>query len=296
MEFRQLKYFLEIVNCLSFSKASGTLHISQPALSTVIKNLEEELGVRLLDRSTKKITLTDAGEILIVYTENIMHSLQELQTALGRVTESNIGKIKIGLPPVIGASFFPRIISKFNHTQPKITIDITEEGSKLIEQLIWDNELDLGIIVLPFKETQFSGITLIKRKLNLIVNVNHPIVHLKNKVSIQHLRDERFILFRRGFALYDRVRDACIQHGFTPNIVFESSSWDFISEMVGENQGIAFLPDTVCTKINLARCTVISNLEYPIPWDLALIWRKNAYLSYVTKTFIEFVQNEFIKK
>ncbi len=293
MELQQLKYFLEIVNYLSFSKAGRSLHISQSALSTVIKNLEEELDVRLLDRSTKRVALTDAGEILKVYSENIMHTLQELHSALGRVTESKIGKVKLGLPPVIGASFFPKIIAKFQQIQPQISVEITEEGSKLIERLIWDGEIDLGVIVLPVNEGQFAKLNLVNRRLHLVVNSDHPLTKRKEPVTMQHLRDEPFILFRRGFALYERVRDACIQHGFAPNIVFESSSWDFISEMVSENQGIAFLPDAVCQKINLSRCTVISNLATPIPWNLALIWRKNTYLSYAAKTFIEFVQCEF---
>ncbi len=293
MEFQQLKYFLEIANYLNFSKAGRALHISQSALSMVVKNLEEELGVRLLDRSTKRVALTDAGEILKIYSENMMHTLQELQGALGRVSDSKIGKVKLGLPPVIGATFFPGIIAKFHDIQPQITVEVTEEGSKLIERLIGDGDIDLGAVVLPVNESQFESITLVKRQLNLVVNSDHPLAKTREQVNIQSLRGERFIMFRRGFALYERVRDACIQHGFAPNIVFESSSWDFISEMVSEKQGIAFLPDAVCKKINLTRCTVISQLETPIPWDLALIWRKNTYLSFVTKTFIDFIQNEF---
>jgi DNA-binding transcriptional LysR family regulator len=127
----------------------------------------------------------------------------------------------------------------------------------------------------------------------LIVNANHPLAS-KSNIKLQDLRGESFILFREGFALHDRVRDACISEGFEPDIVYESGQWDFIGEMVASNLGIAFLPETVCNKLDPAKVAVIQEIEPNIHWNLAIIWRKNNYISHAARGWIEFVREFFV--
>lgn len=293
MELRQLTYYLEVANHLSFSKAADKLHLSQPTLSKMIKSLEDELGIVLLDRSTRSVRLTEAGEVVLDHALAIKQSMDNLLAAASDLAQMKKGKITLGLPPVIGASFFPEIIARFHRLYPNIKIHLMEEGGKLIEQLLLGGNIDLGIVVLPVDEQLFEAAPIVERKLQLVVGANHPLAR-KNAVRLKDLRDEPFILFREGFALHDRVRDACVREGFEPNVVYESGQWDFIGEMVASGLGIAMLPETVCGKLDRSKVAVIEEIEPKIHWDLAVIWRKNSYLSYAARGWIEFVRKFFV--
>lgn len=289
MDLRQLSYFLEVARHGSFSKASEKLHLSQPTLSKMVKNLEEELGLLLFERSTRRIHLTDAGEVVQAHAQHIMRSFENLDSALTEMKQIKTGHFTLGLPPVIGASFFPKIIARFHQLYPNVRIQLVEEGGKLVEQALLEGEIDLGVVVLPVDEEMFEIVPLVERELMLVVNPEHTLAR-KNQVSLLDLTEESFILFRKGFALHDRVREACIRSGYEPTVAYESAQWDFISEMVTANMGISLLPETICTKLDPVQITSIRMVEPKVYWNLAIIWHKNHYLSYAARAWIRFVQ------
>jgi DNA-binding transcriptional LysR family regulator len=292
MDIRQLNYFLEVALQGSFSKASQNLHLSQPTLSKMVKTLEEELGVLLFDRSTRRIQLTDAGALVLSHTQNIMQSIDNLETAIAELKNIKKGEIKIGLPPLIGASFFPKIIGEFHNLYPNIDIHLVEEGGKMIEKALLEGSIDLGVVVLPVDEELYEVVPIVERELVLIVNSSHRLGK-RTHVSFQDLRDESFILYSKGYALHDRVRDMCIQNGFEPNVTRESGHWLFISEMVSANFGISLLPETICHKLDPDKITTVRMSEPKVKWNLAIIWRKHHYLSFAAKEWIQFVQDIF---
>lgn len=104
MDLRQLSYFLEVANHGSFSKASEAIHLSQPTLSKMVKNLEDELGVVLFNRSTRKVELTDAGKVVLTHAQSVLHAAQHLLLAVADLTEMKSGQFRLGLPPVIGST------------------------------------------------------------------------------------------------------------------------------------------------------------------------------------------------
>lgn len=292
MDIRQLTYFLEVANQSSFSKAAQQLHLSQPSLSKMVKNLENELGVVLFDRSTRHIHLTDAGEVIQTQARIILQSMEHLNTALADVTEMRKGKFRLGLPPVIGVSFFPDILARFHQLYPQIEIQLVEEGGKVIEQRLLEGEIDLGVVVLPVDEEMFEVKPIIERKMMLTMHPEHPLA-AREEVALQELADESFILFRKGFALRDRVREACIREGFEPKVSYESAQWDFISEMVAAGIGISLLPETVCGKLDPRQIAVIRKTRPQIHWNLGLIWRKDGYLSHAARGWVNFVLHYF---
>jgi DNA-binding transcriptional LysR family regulator len=292
MDIRQLSYFLEVAKQASFSKASVKLHLSQPTLSKVVKSLEEEIGMALFDRSTRHIHLTEAGEVVQAQAQMIIHSMENLLTAVADLSQMKTGKFTLGLPPVIGSSFFPEIIAQFHNLHPQIKIELIEEGGKLIERSLLEGSIDLGFVVLPVDEQLFEIVPIIQRELKLVVNIKHPLAG-RSQVTLQELHNESFILFRQGFALHDRVREACIRKGFEPKISYESTQWDLISEMVIANLGISLLPETICTKLDPARICIIHEIEPAVHWDLAIIWAKNKYLSHAARGWVEFVRDMF---
>lgn len=289
MDLRQLSYFLEVARHGSFSKASHHLHLSQPTLSKMVKSLEEELGVLLFERSTRRIELTDAGEVVLTHAQNIVRSFENLDAALTEVKQIKKGRFTLGLPPVIGASFFPKIIARFHQLYPNVQIQLVEEGGIWVEQALLEGEIDLGVVVLPVDEELFETVPLVKRELKLVVHPKHPLAE-KDRVTLLDLQKESFILFRKGFALHERVREACILSGYEPTVAYESAQWDLISELVSAHMGISLLPDTICDKLDPAQVTVIRMAEPKVHWNLAMIWHKHHYLSYAAKAWVRFVQ------
>jgi len=293
MDLRQLSYFLEVARHASFSRASQAIHLSQPTLSKMVKNLEEELDVVLLDRSTRRVVLTEAGKVVQAHAQTVINASQQLLAAVLDLKEMRQGQFALGLPPVIGASFFPKVIAEFHQIHPDILIQIVEEGGKRIEQLLLEGEIDLGVVVLPVDEGLFEVVPIVKRHLNLVVPLTHPLTD-KNDVRLAELKEEPFILFRQEFNLHDRVKEACIGEGFEPRVAYESTQWDFIYELICANEGISLLPETICAKFDPAKVHVIRTISPSIHWDLAIIRKKGGYVSHAAQGWIEFARRALI--
>jgi DNA-binding transcriptional LysR family regulator len=292
MESRQLGYFIEVAKQLSFSKAAEKLNVTQPTLSKMVKNLEEELDVLLFDRTTKHMELTDAGEIVFEEAQEILRLMNNLSDKLADRMKIKKGHIKIGLPPVIGSLFFPNLIRDFRQCYPNIQIGLEEEGAKKVEKMIEEGTVDFGVAVLPVNQELFDSIPFVKSELNLIVDAGHPLAEA-DTIPLKTLKNESFLFMREGFVLHDRIHEHCIQAGFNPNVIYESSQWDFITEMVANGNGVAILPEPLCRKLDPSVIKAISIIEPKIPWDLAVIWKKNKYLSYATQELLQFIKSNF---
>jgi len=292
MDIRHLTYFIEVAHQRSFTKAAQALHITQPSISKMIKLLEEELDVILFYRSAKQIELTDAGKALLYQSQQIVNSFQNLTSDLADVINSKKGALTIGLPPMIGSRFFPKIVSDFITLHPLISLTLLEVGSEKVQVGIDDGSLDIGVVMLPIDENIFEMFPIVDEPMMLLVHPDHPLAKQSN-VKFSQLKDENFILFRKSFTLHDRIITKCIESGFSPNIVFKSSHWDFIAEMVAINFGIAFLPRIICQDLDRKRVKIISVAEPMIHWQLGVIWKKDRYLSFAAKEWLTFTSKRF---
>lgn len=290
MDIRQLTYFIEVAKHQSFTKASQSLHISQPSLSKMVKSLEDELEIELIDRSARQIELTEAGHIVFEQGQMIMESLSNVSTHLYDLINVKKGHIKIGIPPLIGFLFFPKIIKSFNQRYPDVTIQLMEHGANKVEQEVSDALLDFGVVVLPVDEDAFEIIPFVQEELMLFVHSTHPFADRKN-IAMKDLEHESFILFSEDFALHDRIIEECIRAGFRPNVAYESSQWDFISEMIGENLGVAILPRSIEKKVDHQIIKAVPIVNPAIPWQLGLILKNGRYVSHATREFIKNITN-----
>lgn len=287
MDIRHLEYFLEVARYCSFTKAAQTLYISQPAISKVIKSIEDEFGVILFDRSGKRVVLTDAGKILFNQGQSIVKSFRSLSTEIDDLMNLEKGNIRIGLPPMIGSNFFPKVIGQFHEKYPKVTIQLVEVGAKKVETEVGNGSLDMGVVVLPTNEDVFHSIQFVEERLKLIVHPSHPLAERK-VVTLSELAQEAFVYFHEDFTLHDRILEECLHLGFEPNLISKSSQWDFIVEMVAFNLGVALLPETICKELDCVK--VIPLIEPEIPWHLGIIWRKDGYLSFAAREWIRFLE------
>ncbi|MEW9501034.1 LysR substrate-binding domain-containing protein [Jeotgalibacillus marinus] len=289
MDIRQLSYFIEVAKNKSFTKASRVLHVTQPALSKMVKGLEDELDVTLIDRSARQISLTDAGEIVFVQAQKVVNGLDDLSTSLYDVMNFKKGKIKIGIPPVISTLFFPTIIAEFQKAYPAVTVMLAEDGAKKVEQKVLDGEIDLGFVLLPVNGEKFDVIPFVHQEIKLLIHKSHPLAD-RDVVDLIELKDDSFLLLNKEFTLNSRTIEVCIREGFTPKIAYESSQWDFIVGMVEKNLGVTLMPKLICDRVKDGPVKMIS-LTNSFPWVLGIILAKNRYVPYASRAFIQLVKS-----
>lgn len=291
MELRQLNLFMEAAKHKSITKAAESVHISQPALSKSIRALEEELGMTLIIRSNKTTNLTDAGNVVLEYVQKISGLLDEMTKTLNDMTDLKRGEINIGLPPFIGSLFFPKVMAKFHQEFPNIKLNITEYGGARVVKSVDEGEFELGVTVLPIDEQDFQVYPIVEEEMMLVVHKDHHLAARK-QVEIKELADEEFIFYHEEFSLNQILRNQFfIAGGFEPKILFKSTQWDLMSEMVAANLGITVLPQSICNRL-MNRDLKIITLRPATLWKLAVITKKDRYISSAGRTFIDFILNE----
>lgn len=290
VELKDLRYFTEVANYGSFTKAAASTFISQPTLSKSIKKLESELKVELFERSTRTLMLTDAGEIVLKQASKILDATDELSILLDDLINLPTGKIKIGIPPLIGTLFFPAIAKTFKQQYPEVSLELIELGAKRIEQLVEEGQVDVGIIVLPTDHGKFDITPFIKEEFMLYTSTNHKLAQLE-EVHLQQLSEESFIVFNREFALHKLIISECQKTGFHPTIAYESSQWDLITELVGAELGITLLPKSIYRKMD-HNTIKMTKLTSPPMWELGFITKKERYQSFAVRALLKFVSEE----
>ncbi|MCR8630975.1 LysR family transcriptional regulator [Paenibacillus radicis (ex Xue et al. 2023)] len=292
MEIRHLKYITEIMRHNSFTKAAEALHITQPTISKMIKNLENELNIEVFARDGKQIKLTNAGEAIVKHAGPILQLFDGMMTEINDLTYLHKGSIRIGLPPMAGSRFFPEVLKRFQEQYPGISIKMVEDGARKIEESLSDGTLDVGVVLGPVDEEMFDTFRLVEDRLKVIMHPAHKLAQ-RSQIELVDLAHERFILFSSDFALHDRIINECRAIGYDPHIVYESSQWDFIGEMVGADLGIAMLPDTICRVLDPDKLRAVSLVNPIIPWELVMAWRKEGYLSLAAREWIAFTKKIF---
>lgn len=287
MEIKDLQYFLKVVEHGSFTKAAAETFLSQPTLSKSIKKLETELNVHLLERSTRSLKLTDAGYIVYKQGQKILNSVKELHILLDEMRMLPTGEVKFGVPPIVGTLFFPFIAKNFKEKHPLVSLQLIEVGAKKIEILVEEGQVDVGIIAFPTNMKKFNVYPFIAEEFMVYMSVNHPFQG-SDPVNLRQFAKENFIILTKEFTTREIVLQACQNEGFTPNIVYESSQWDLIMELVSHQIGITLLPKSIYKQVDKEKVRAVPIKSSPL-WELAVITRKDGYESFAVKALLNFL-------
>jgi DNA-binding transcriptional LysR family regulator len=286
VDVQALRYFVEVARKEGFTRASESLHVTQPAISKMVKALEDELGTPLLHRERRRVRLTEAGKIVFDRAQGVLDSLRVIEEEVVELAALRRGHLRFGMPPIVGVTFFPPLLAEFHQAHPGIALELREEGSHDIEAMVRDRELDVGAIVLPTDEKTFGTLPFVRDELRIVLHPTHPLAR-RRTVALRELADTPFVLYRPEFALHDHIIDACRTAGFTPSVVSQSSHWDFIVAMVAANIGVALLPQTICLQLDPRQVRTVRMKELVIPWNVALIWRRDRHLPPATRAWLD---------
>lgn len=286
MNLNQLEYFQKVCQFKNITKAADYLHISQPSITNAIKNLENELGVTLLNRTNKKINITDEGKLFLERANNI---LDEINNAVEEMKDYNVNKkevLKIGIPPMIGTFLFPKIFVGFSKLHPNIELKIYENGSEETKLMVEKNELNLAIVILDSTDHLYSNLIL-KSEIHICMSKNHCLSK-KQSVSIKDTEKEPIIMLKEGFYHNKVIKECFNKYNIKPNIILYSNQLDTIKSFVKNNIGITFLLKEIA---KTEKEIVHKPFQNPINVSIGLVWKRNKYLSKKVKHFINYINN-----
>jgi DNA-binding transcriptional LysR family regulator len=293
MDIRHLEYFVEVARQKSFSKAADINHVSQSAISKMIKDLEAELGTALFNRTSKYVQLTDAGVIFLSQAQQVVAMFHNLTTDFENEIKMEKGKIFIGLPPITSSTLFAELLGEFKRKYPQIDISLSEYGSKKVALAIQDGTLDIGVICIsPDNHQYFESLSFTNDPLFVIVSPHNPISKLST-IELASLFNESFVLYSEDFSLHDEIINQCKKAGFQPKIILETSQRELMTQIVAANLGIAFLPSAVCKELDPNRIIAIPLAEPQIIHKMSIIWRKGRCMSHAARLWLQFAENHF---
>lgn len=287
MEFKQLRAFAEVVRQGGFTQAAAVLHASQSAISKQVAQLEQRLGVRLLERSGPHLRLTDAGRVVQRRAEDFLRLRQELQRELDDLGQLARGELRLGLPMLGSDALFAGLFAEYRRRYPNIAVHLQEGGSKLVEQLVLSGELELGAGLQP-DDPAFDSQPFCNEPLDVLLPAAHPLSGADG-VSLKELADTPFLLYQQSFTLNDRLLRACQEAGFTPIEGGRSGQADFLGALVAAGQGVVLLPRIVARELERPGVVRLALDEPDLRWDIAFIWRRGAYLSRAAQAWLDLI-------
>lgn len=240
MELDQLRNFLSVAEKGSFTRAAEAVALSQPALSRSIQRLEEELGQPLFDRQTRKVELTDAGNLLMLRARQIVSLAEDAKAEI--CDDGQSGYVRVGAIPTIAPYFLPRRLQSFKQRFPKANLIVHEDTTHDLLRKVNDGVIDIAIAALPVEAKYLEVGILFDEELLLVTAKDHALVS-KSSVQAKDLDGQAFVLLGEAHCLTTNVVSFCQQKLFSPVSVEQTSQIAMIQELVTLNHGISLIPN-----------------------------------------------------
>lgn len=289
MELRQLQYALQIALEKNFSRAAEKLHIAQPSLSQQLSKLEKEIGVLLFQRTTNSVEVTYAGSLFVEKAQAILDMVEQLKREMEDISQMRKGKLIVGSLPITGAHVLPLVLPVFQARYPEIEIMLVEETTANLEHLTASGQIDISLLSLPLMDESLTYEPLIEEEIILALPSNHRLVksgEAKQTIQIEELANEPFIALKKGQGFRQIAIELCLNAGFTPNIVFESSNIETVQALVGAGMGIAFVPHMITRGVWSEMAPAYFSLSQHPTRTLVIAYRKGRYISKAVEAFM----------
>lgn len=247
MELRQLRYFMAVAEAGNFSRAAATLHMSQPPLSVQVKALEDELGVRLLERSNHGATLTPAGAAFL---EEARAALARLESARRRAQlagKGDIGMLSVGFVSIADYGVLPPALKSFRAAFPQVEVQLHELTTDAQIRELRANRLNMGIALAPVDDPELDFRRLHDEELVLALPSGYRAGRAQDAIDLRLLAAESFIVPPRDIApgLHDVIIAQCRAAGFTPRITQHARQMQTVISLVSSGMGFALVPSSV---------------------------------------------------
>lgn len=279
---RHIRYFQAVAEHLSFTRAAAALHVSQPALSQLVKQLEEELGTQLFDRTGRTTRLTDTGTAYLQYVRRASQELRDATRAIHDVNDLSRGSLRFAVTPTFTTYLVGPLVEAFHSRYPNITLTVREISQESIEELLLAGELDVGIAFGEVNCPDIDTLPLLDETLALVVNTGHPLAK-KESVDVQTLNTASLVLLSKAFATREQIDSYCRKHGIHPKVMMEANALGAVTEIVRRTSLATLLP----AKTAVAQDNLVAIALEPerLTRTAVLMWRRDAYQSVAARAF-----------
>lgn len=245
-DLRHLKAFIAVGKLLHFKKAADSLFITQPALSRLVKALEEEVGAELLTRTTRQVSLTAAGKLFLDECQLAFDHLERGMHLAQRATAGDIGHISVAYNDFSINGPLPRILELFKENYPDISVELSYIPTHLQHQALLDCEIDIGFLIGPYETEHIDSVRVSREKVVAVLPIKHPLAK-RDSIRLKELANEKFIVgSKSGWQAFRlRIYDFCSQAGFSPQVIQEASSSNGILGLVAANMGVTLYAECV---------------------------------------------------
>ena len=286
MDINQLEVLATVAREKSFSRAAEVLNRTQPAISQAIRRLEQDVGEKLFDRSSKDGTLTFAGEVLLDHARQMLNLRQSAVNAIREMRDLQHGKITISANEHTVFYLLP-LIQEFRKMHPLIKIEVQRGVASRIPKEITAREVELGVISFEPSDDSLVSIPVLADELTLIVATTHPFAE-RSIVSVKELGNEIFIAHNAPSPYRQKVLETFDKHKTRLHIAVELPSLEAIKRLVERGVGVALVPKlTAQSEIASGQLKGIAVKEMKLERKLNIVYRKSSELSYAAKAFVK---------
>ncbi len=293
MDLRQLRYLVALAEERNFTRAAASLHIAQPAMSQQIRRLEDELGLAVVERTTRRVKLTDAGELLVVRARRILVELEAAETELQAIRGMYIGHLTIGAMHTMGPVDLSLALALFRERHPDVQFTVREQSSEETAEMLRVDELDLAFLSVTERiESHGLGLhQLLSEELVVLLPPSHRLSR-RRQIRMVELADETFISFRTGARLRELLMSAGQEAGFEPRVTVESNESRRVRRLVSRGLGVAILPRSDAEGPG-AEVEVVTLVEPRLERDITLAWREGRRHTPAAAEFLELARETF---
>ena len=279
MNLRELQYLVAVDEERHFHKAAERCFVSQPTLSGQLKKLEEELGVLLVERTSRQVTMTEVGAIVADKARGILAEVKGIHEVAQTFHDPMAGELHVGLIPTVAPYLLPLIMPALKKTYPKLRLWLHEYQTAVLLEKLHRAELDLLILALPVDSTEFAELNLYLEPFQLAVPRAHGNEFTQPMIQLGDLQHREMLLLEEGHCLRGQALDVCFMAGASENTGFHASSLETLRHMVGEDMGMTLMPELAVP----ARPTKSDPIRY-IPFAepkpsrrIGMLYRRGSY-------------------
>jgi DNA-binding transcriptional LysR family regulator len=291
LTLRQLKIFEAVARHLSFTRASKELHLTQPAVSMQVKQLEEEVGLPLFEQVGKKIFLTEAGEEMQRYAGSVMTTLAEASLVFDEMRGLERGRLRIAVASTANY-FVPQLLASFCQRYPNVRVSLDVTNRKRLLDALSANDTDLVIMGKPPQHMDLVAESFMDNPLVVIAPPGHPLANGRN-IPLKRLQGETFLVREKGSGTRSAMERFFTEHGVSLSSTMEMSSSEAIKQGVEAGLGFGLLSlHTLEMELALKRLVILDVRELPILRKWYIMHRSGKRLSAVAQNFKDFVLKE----
>ncbi len=291
LTFRQLSVFEAVARHLNYTRAAEELHLTQPAVSMQIKQLEESLGLAIFEQLGKRIHLTAAGGEVLAYARAITQQLDELEDVLNRIKGLSGGRLRISVATTANY-FIPTLLGTFSRRYPDITVSLDVTNRETLLRQLSENTVDLVVMGQPPAEADVEAQTFMDNPLVVVAPPDHPLAREK-KIPLARLQEETFLVREPGSGTRIAMERFFNERGMKLKTGMEVGSNEAIKQSVQAGLGLGLLSrDTVEQELSLKRLVILDVAEFPIMRHWYVVHRKGKRLSAVAEAFKQFTLME----